>query len=214
MDLPIIVLGAGGHARVLIDALESLHKTILGLVGRSDDRARGGLAYPVLGDDDSVLEHVPDSVFLVNGVGMVRASTQRKDLYLRFRDRGYRFATVVHPAACVSPRATLGEGAQVMAGAIVQVGSGVGENCIINTGAAVDHDCLLASHVHIAPGAVLAADVTVGEMSHIGAGATVLQGVRLGASVTVGAGSVVLHDVPDGECVVGVPARPIRDGSR
>jgi acetyltransferase-like isoleucine patch superfamily enzyme len=89
----------------------------------------------------------------------------------------------------------------------------LGLGCIINTGATFYHDCVLGDGVHICPGVHLAGDVQVGELSWLGIGCTVRQGIRIGAGVTVGAGAVVIDDVPDGQTVVGVPARPLKNKS-
>ena len=211
MSLPIIVLGAGGHARVLIDALHGRAAVIQGIA--EADRSRHGqtmLDIPIIGDDEEVLAFAQDSVRLVNGVGTVRVSQLRRQLYDRFRSRGYRFAAVVHVSAVVAPDVVLAEGAQIMAGAVLQTGCRIGENAIINTRAAVDHDCVIGKHVHVSPGATLCGNVTVGEGSHIGAGATVIQGIRIGRNSMVAAGAVVIRDIPDNVTVAGVPAKEMR----
>jgi UDP-perosamine 4-acetyltransferase len=165
---------------------------------------------PRLGGDDAVLGYAPGTVLLVNGVGSADSTAHRARLYQRFRSLGYGFAPVVHPAAVLSPSASLGEGVQVMAGAVVQAGVEAGANVIVNTGAVVDHDCRLGDHAHVASGAVLAGGVQVGSGAHIGAGATLIQGVAVGASALVAAGAVVIADVAPGARVAGVPARPMR----
>jgi UDP-perosamine 4-acetyltransferase len=208
MSLPLIMLGAGGHAKVLIDALRTAGVAVNGLTDA--DPAKAGthiLGVPVLGDDEEVLSFAPEAVRLVNGIGSVRIPYLRRRLFDDFRKSGYAFAQVVHPRAIVAGDVVLAEGVQVMAGAVLQTGSRIGENAIINTRAVVDHDCVIGSHVHISPGAVLCGGVVIGDASHIGAGATLIQGVRIGANCMVAAGAVVIRDVPDGMTVMGVPAK-------
>jgi len=209
MNLPLIILGAGGHAKVLIDALRGAE--IRGLTDPGSDRAgQQVLGVPWLGADDVLSSHPPDAVQLVNGLGTVRVAPRRRALFELCKAKGYRFATVVHASAVIASDVDLAEGTQVMAGAVVQAGSQIGENTIINTGAVVDHDCRVGRHVHIASGAVLSGYVDVGDRVHIGAGATVIQGIRIGAGCLIGAGAVVIRDVLAGATVVGVPAREIK----
>jgi sugar O-acyltransferase (sialic acid O-acetyltransferase NeuD family) len=208
-DRPLILVGAGGHARVLLSTLLLQGRRVLGFVDvRKTDAELLGVR--LLGGDDAVLTHDPAEVQLVNGVGSVDSIANRLNVYEFFHAKGYRFAPVIHPGAVIAPEARLADGVQIMAGAIVQTGCTVEEDCIINTGARIDHDCVIGAHAHVAPGAVLSGDVHVGERAHIGAGATVIQGVHVGDDAIVGAGAVVLSNVPASCTVVGVPARPIR----
>lgn len=208
MNLPLIVLGAGGHAKVLVDALNSAGLPVRGITDASPAKAGSVvLGVPVLGGDKKVLAFAPEVVHLVNGIGSVRVSTLRRKIYDDFKNRGYFFARVVHASAIVAPDAVLAEGAQIMAGVVLQTGCRIGENAIINTRAAVDHDCRIGAHVHISPGVTLCGNVEVGEGSHIGAGATVIQGVRIGRNCMVAAGAVVIGDIPDGATVAGLPAK-------
>lgn len=181
MSLPVIVLGAGGHAKVLIDALLASSVIIVGIVDPNPALAGTKiLGVPVLGGDDVVDEIPPSQVQLVNGLGSVGLPANRQQLFARFKEMGYSFATVVHPSAVVASDVVLGEGPQVMAGAVIQPGSKIGLNSIINTRASVDHDCIIGDHVHIAPGVTLSGGVSVGACSHIGTGATVIQGISIG----------------------------------
>jgi UDP-perosamine 4-acetyltransferase len=209
MSLPALIIGAGGHARVLIEALTKSGTAILGCVAK-ETPIRWTSLIPFLGDDEALLHYSPSSVVLINGIGSTARPDLRRDIFLRFKQKGYHFGTVAHPAAILPSDIVLGEGTQVMAGAILQPGCRVGDNVIVNTGAVVDHDCQICAHVHIAPGAVLSGDVTVGEGAHVGTGARVIQGVEIGAGAVVGAGATVLSDVPPGARVAGVPARPLR----
>jgi sugar O-acyltransferase (sialic acid O-acetyltransferase NeuD family) len=122
---------------------------------------------------------------------------------------GVLLASVVHPAAVVSPRAEVGKGSVIFAGAVLNPFARLGRGCIVNSGASVDHDCELADGVHVSPGAHLGGGVRVGEASWIGIGASVIHGVSIGVGATVGAGAAVVDDVADGVTVVGVPARPV-----
>ena len=207
----VIVLGAGGHARVLIDALLLLGWDVLGVTvpaGRSS--ASELLGVSVIGDDRQINRYSRQDVRLVNGIGSVGDVATRRRLFEAWQARGYQFATVVHPSVIVARDVTLDEGVQVMAGAVIQTGCRVGANAIINTASSIDHDCRIGAHCHIAPGVTLSGNVEVGERTHLGAGAVVIQGVKIGADALVAAGAVVTRDVAAGQRVQGVPARVYR----
>ena len=205
-----ILIGAGGHAGVVADALAAVGAPVAGLV--TPDAAlhgtkRHGLS--VLGDDDSILRFDPEEVVLVNAIGSVRDTTTRRDAYRRLKSRGYEFLTLVHPSALLSPGARMGEGSQILARAVVQFGAVLGENCLVNTGAIIEHDCLLGCDVHVATGAILCGNVKVGDGAHVGAGAVVIQGLSLGPGCTIAGGAAVTRDVPPNVTVAGVPAKEV-----
>ncbi|MBF0311451.1 MAG: acetyltransferase [Magnetococcales bacterium] len=204
----MVFLGGGGHARVLRDLVRALgwENRLLGILDRNPAVGESG-AWPVLGGDEYLDELNPQTVQLVNGVGNTWSSTARQAVFAAARGKGFRFLTLVHPSAIVAPDVILGEGAQIMAGAVLQTGCRMGENAIVNTRAVLDHDTRLGAHGQVAPGAVLCGGVQTGDRVHVGAGATVIQSVRLGHDVVVGAGALVLRDVPDGQRVAGVPAK-------
>jgi UDP-perosamine 4-acetyltransferase len=208
---PAVVLGAGGHAKVLIDLLQrvAMRKPVA-VVDR--DRSLIGqqvLGVPVIGDDSALADFDPRDVVLVNGVGSVRSTDGRRNLYARCCDLGFEFATLIHPTAVVGMDVEIGRGAQILAAAVINTGARVGENCIVNTAAVVEHDCRIGPHSHVASGATLAGGVTLETGVHIGAGATVMQGVRVGARTVVGAGAVVIRDLEEDKVAVGVPARAL-----
>ncbi len=202
----IIVIGGGGHARVVISALRRIGRPILGY---TDAKACAGSISGVvrLGDDSALSGHAPSEILLANGVGSIRNTARRTRVHERMKASGYEFVTIVHPSAVVADDVELDEGCQVMAGAVVQTGARVGAGSIINTRASVDHDTWIGAHVHVAPGATLSGGIRVEDGAHIGAGATVVQGVTIGRGAVVGAGAVVIRDVEAGAVVVGVPAR-------
>ncbi|MCC7484472.1 MAG: acetyltransferase [Burkholderiales bacterium] len=206
-----IVVGAGGHAKVLVDCLRAAGVRVLGFVDR-DPRRHGATVcgLPVLGGDAALAGRKARAAWLVNGVGGTGFTVRRKAVFESLRNNGHRFLTVVHPSAVLAAGARLGAGAQVMAGAVIQADAVVGDNAIVNTGARVDHDCSIGAHAHIAPGCVLSGGVRVGEETHLGTAAVVIEGVRIGKRCLVAAGAVVVRDVPDGARVMGVPARPAR----
>ena len=206
-EKPVILLGAGGHARVLLDILLEQNIEVLGIAEKDGaDLPSDVYGVPVIGNDSDVQQYPPDKVELVNGIGSIGSTVLRQKVYERFKRQGYRFRQVIHPQAIVSRRAELCEGVQIMAGAVVNIGTRVGEDTIVNTNASVDHDCLIGAHVHIAPGVTLSGGVTVGDGSHIGTGASVMQGIEIGANVIVGAGAVVIDNIKTGKTVCGVPA--------
>ncbi|MBX3515285.1 MAG: NeuD/PglB/VioB family sugar acetyltransferase [Xanthobacteraceae bacterium] len=208
--MKVIVLGTGGHARVLIEAFRSREVSVFGVAGPD---SFGGAAMPsvdFIGHDEVVAAMNPSEVWLVNGCGN-KASAQgpglseRRRLYEKFSSLRFKFPPVVHACAVVATDATLEDGSQVMAGAIIQSGAHIGRNVILNTGSIVEHDCSIGAHSHIAPGAVLCGAVKVGEEAHVGAGAIILQGRFVGEGAVVGAGQVIRSNVANSAVLVQLP---------
>lgn len=198
-----VVLGSGGHAKVVIATLQAAGWQVVGAFDDAPER-RGGavLGAPVLGPLEAALGAEADGAVLAIGDNRARrAIAGRLEL---------PWISVAHPDAVVHPSVVLGAGTVVFAGAVVQPDTAVGRHTIINTGASIDHDCRLGDFVHVAPGVRLAGGVTVGEGCLVGIGAVVVPGISIGAWATVGAGAAVVRPVPGGTTVAGVPARPVR----
>jgi UDP-perosamine 4-acetyltransferase len=214
MTLPVLIIGGGGHAKVLIEALKLRSTTILGIIDADSTRVGTEVSgIRIIGDDSVLSGYKAEKVLLVNGIGSVKVPKTRSSVFEKFRVQGFSFATVIHPSAVVATDAVLGEGVQIMAGAVIQPGSDIGANTIVNTNASVDHDCVIGNHVHLSPGVTLSGEVHIGSTVHIGTGATVIQGVKIGNNSLVGAGSVVVHDVSNDTEVVGIPAKKITKNS-
>ncbi len=165
----------------------------------------GVLGVRVAGGREWLGDHWPEALVApAIGQNQIRAT-----LLEWLAAQGRSLATIVHPAAVLSPTARVGGGSFVAAGAVVNAETNIGEGVIINTGASVDHDCTIEPYAHVAPGARLCGGIRVGARALIGAGAVLIPGVSVGADAVVGAGSVVLKEVPPGAKVAGCPAAPI-----
>lgn len=206
----VIIVGAGGHARVLIDVLKKCSVDIIGIADR-DNSTKGTTldGVKVIGDDQAISTYSKDNHLLVNGVGSISLPHRRIKIFKQFKDLGYEFATVVHPSSVIASEVIIEEGVQIMAGSIVQPGCKIGQNSILNTRSSLDHDCVVGANVHIAPGVTISGGVNVGRGSHIGTGATIIQGVTIGENAVIGAGAVVLKNVPANTTVFGVPAKEV-----
>jgi sugar O-acyltransferase (sialic acid O-acetyltransferase NeuD family) len=209
----LILLGAGGHAKVLLSLARAAGLPVVGVCDGplSQSGAREWRGVPVIGGDDALDSVDPSNVGLINGVGQLVGKLGRRTLHERMKKRGFQFPALVHPAAVLDPTAVLREGVQVMAGAVVQADASIDESSIVNTRASVDHDCVVGPHVHIAPGATLCGGVRVLEGAFVASGATVAQGVTIGRGCVVGAGVTLVRDLPDGQTVLGPAVRVQQD---
>ncbi len=206
-----VMLGAGGHAAVLAEVLIRQGKTLLAVVAQTSVSTSSPLYEidRIETDDKLIVQYSPEQIILVNGVGSLPRKDTRWKLYLRFVELGYRFASVISPKAVVSDYAQLGQGVQVMAGAIIQTGASIGDNTLINSGAIVEHDCRIGCHNHIAPGATLSGGVTTGSRVHIGTGANVIQNITIGDYAVIGAGATLVKDATAGQMIIPAAMRNI-----
>lgn len=193
----IAVFGAGGHGKVVVDAI--LRQGSLAVACVVDDRPMPGaeiLGEPVVGGREALLERrrLVDGVIVAIGDNRDRARVAQWLV-----GQGFALASVTHPAAVVAPSATIGAGCLLMPGAVVNACARIGANVIVNSCAVVEHDCEVGEDAHIAPGAVLCGEVCIGAETLVGAGAVVLPGVRVGRALLVKAGSVVARNVENEE---------------
>ncbi len=197
----MIVYGASGHGKVIIEILESVNTPHIEMW---DDADRVPVwEYPVKRPLPAG-EIVNDEMVISIGVNATRKKVAER------LNGTVSFGKAIHAAAFISKRTTIGDGTVVMAGAVVNADTAIGKHCIINTCASIDHDCVIQDYAHISPNATLSGDVQVGEGTHVGAGATVIQGIRIGKWCTIGAGAVIIKDIPDHATAVGNPARIIK----
>lgn len=203
----VVIIGAGDHAKVLLDILLEQGTNVIGFVDKNILKGTKIFGIPVLGDDEEVFKYKSNEILLVNGIGSIGSLHLRKKMYDFFKEKGYTFLTVVHPFSHVSNRSFIGEGVQILPGVVINIDAKIGENTIINSNSTIEHGCIIGDNVHIAPGTTLSGCVSVGCETHIGTGSSVIQGVNIGNHVLIGAGSLVIRDIDNNSKVYGVPAK-------
>lgn len=210
----VLLLGAGGHAKVIIDTLRSYYKNI-SIIGITEkDQSKLGqtlLNVPILGTDDILQDLYTKGlrkVFI--SLGTVRNYKPRAYLYKVIKKIGFQCINVIHGTSFLSEYVSLGEGNAVLAGAIINTETQIGHNCIINTGSIVEHECRLGNNIHVGPGAKLSGCVVVEDNCFIGIGANIIQGIHIGENSIIGAGSIVINDIPPNSVAVGIPAKVIK----
>ena len=197
----VIIIGGGGHAKVLIDCIET--QNMFEIISVLDDNPdlHEILNYKVL---RRTTLNSQNDVKIILGIGN---NVTRKKIA---EELSAEYITAVHPSAIISKYAKIGKGTVIFAGAIVNAGAVIGDHCIINSGSIIEHDCVLEDFVHISPNAALSGAVKIGSGSHIGTSANVIQNLTIGSNVTIGSGAVVISDIPDNCTAVGIPAKPIK----
>ncbi len=207
-----VIVGAGGHGRVVLDILRAAGGCPIAgfldsnpaLTGRRVDGLR------VLGTMDD-LARVRDAHGVDGAVVAIGDNGVRRDFAERISEAGLTLINAVHPSANIAGNASLGANVVVAAGALVCAHCQIGDSVILNTGCIVDHESMIGTATHICPGARIAGRVTIESGAFVGIGATVIQSIRIGYEAVVGAGAVVIQDVAPLTTVVGVPARPIKE---
>jgi len=197
----IFLWGASGHAKVVIEIIETTSGNIGGLCDQ-DETIRSLLGYPVNPHLPESFDTNKDQLLISIGNNLIRKKIAEANPYL--------YAKAIHPSATISPRAVIDTGTVVMAGVSVNSETQIGQHAILNTNCSIDHDCILQNYVHISPQAALAGNVKVGEGTHIGIGACIIQGITIGKWATIGAGAVIIKDIPDYAVVVGNPGKIIK----
>ena len=194
----MILFGASGHAKVIIDILEGNGVQVEKIY---DDNPRTDNIFGIGVEHSSQIGENKAAIISVGN------NTNRKKISEKYK---FQYQIAVHKTATISVHSKIGEGTVIMANVAVNPSVEIGKHCIINTGAVLEHDCKISDFAHISPNAALAGNVEVGEGTHVGIGASVIQGVKIGKWATIGAGAVVIKDVPDFAVVVGSPARIIK----
>ena len=205
----VIVVGAGGHAAVVADAVARSGDVVVAYSDTDPAKIDTTIVGISVTDERCLTTSFdPDDHILANGIGGVHDTALRRRIQERLEAEGWRFSTVIHPSATIASTASIDPGAQILAGSIVQPGARIGRGAIINSGAIVEHHCVIGAWCHIAPAATICGDAVIGEGSIVGAGAVVIQGIRIGAETLVGAGAVVVASFGGGGTLIGVPAHP------
>lgn len=192
----MLIYGAGGHAKVVVDCLIAQQEMVSGVFD-DDPAVLSFMGIGVMSFYSEIFRPEEKLIITVGNNGMRKIISGKVS---------HAFGMVQHPSALVSEHASLGEGTVVFHQAVVQSGSHIGRHVIINTSAVVDHDCHLSDFAHVAPNSTLCGGVKVGEGSLVGASSVILPGISVGRWCTIGAGSVVVKDVPDHAVVAGNPA--------
>jgi len=206
----IILIGGGGHCKVVIDTILSTNEfEIIGILDLEENVGKEVLGVPVIATDTQLEDYFRKGIrFCFITVGSIGTKAfLRENLFMRAQKIGFRFPNIIHPGSVVSKFTIIGEGNYVAPGTIINAGTIIGNHCILNTGSKIDHDCNIGNFVHVAPGVTISGGVEIGDYSHIGTGSSIIQCLKIGSNTIIGAGSVVLSDIPDNVVAFGNPCK-------
>lgn len=203
----LIIIGSGGHGRVVADYAENLKEyQKINFLDNSYGTNNTNGVWQVIGKENDWLPYIEEADFIVAFSDNLKRLKFTHDLL----SAQAKVVNIIHPSAIVSPHISIGVGNIIAANTTINYGCTIGNGVIINTAASVDHDCNLADGVHISPGANIAGGITIGEHSWIGIGSSVIEGLKLASNTQVGAGAVVTQNTQGNALYVGVPAKPIK----
>lgn len=194
---PLLILGSGGHCKVLIEILELRKMDIIGIVDPNRSIGATYLGIEVVANDVHINEFNPSKINLVNGIGSIPGNENRWLEAQRLRAKRFSFEQLIHPSAILSSNLNLEDGVQIMAGSVLQSNVSIGRDVIINSGSVIDHDSVIGEQSHIAPGVTISGGVKVGKRTHIGTGTVVIQDISIGDNAVIAAGSTIFKDVPN-----------------
>lgn len=199
---PLLLIGAGGHARSVIDIIEQIGKhRIVGMIDRRELLGSSCLGYPVIGCDDDLPELVLKGMQAFITIGQIGAPGPRRQIYKQLRRLNASMPNIISPSSLISRHAQLGAGNFVGHAVILNAGARVGDNAILNTRALIEHDVQIGDHCHIATGALVNGGTIIESECFIGSGAVLREGIRIGAGSFIGAGALVTRDCPPNSIV-------------
>lgn len=202
----IIIIGAGGHGKVIADLVLKTGNVLIGFLD-DNPSLKTVMRYPVLGSVSDINKYKNNTEFTI-GIGNNQIRQHIAEKY------EVQWCTLIHPTASIGVDVFMGKGTVVMAGAVINAAAIIGQHCIINSGAIVEHDCRLDNYIHISPNAALGGNVFVGQLTQIGLGATVRNNIVVCAECLIGAGAVVVHDIVEKGIYVGVPIKKLKPNDK
>jgi sugar O-acyltransferase (sialic acid O-acetyltransferase NeuD family) len=204
----VFIYGAGGHGKLVADALLSQNQAIEAFVDDNPALAHSRvMGLPVLSSEWFYRQPSRRDVFVALGVGNNRT---RERIAQSCRAAGMQIITVIHPSAVISRSAEIGEGTVILAGVVVNPEARIGAGVILNSGAVVEHEVVLGDYSHVSTNVAIGGNAMLGRFSMLGVGAAMRPGARVGEGSVVGAGAVVIRNIPENVVAVGVPARVLR----
>lgn len=207
MTKQIVIFGCGGHAKVVVDIIQSTPSYTIAAFFDNSPKNADFLGSPVFSDLQQLAEFCR-SKHIANAVVAIGNNSIRKKLTQDATQIGLALPALIHPKTIISPSAKVGPGTVIMPGVIINSDATIEHGCILNSGVVIEHDCTVGAFSHIAPGTVLCGGVEVGELTLVGARSVAIPLIKIGAHTTLGAGSVVVKDIPANVCAMGNPAKP------
>lgn len=193
----IVLVGGGGHCKVVIDAIKSSNKFIIsGIADPNLPKGKAILGIKVIGADNilpKIFKQGVKKAFI--SIGSTGDCSVRREIYNNLKGIGFNMPVIIHPKSIIAKDVKIQEGTFVAAGAVINPGVKIGKNVIVNTSSSIDHDCLIGDFVHIAPGVTLSGGVRIGEGTHIGTGAVVIQYINIGKNCMIKANELVKRSI-------------------
>ena len=208
MNKKVIVLGSGGHAKVVIDILHAMDTIeIFGITSKTLSEGENFSGYPVLGDD-SVLEQFSNYEYLIAmGIGGYRDNNLREIVFKLVKSLDFEFINIIHPSAIISKTAIIGDSVTIFPGVVLNTEVQIGDNSIVATSSTIDHETIVGENFLISAGVTIGANAFINDNALLALGSKIISGIKVGRNALIAAGAVVINDVADNEIVFGIPAR-------